>query len=75
MMWMGGYPVILLGGGVVANYLRRNGPGVQSWAWEVDDNWAVERIVRDRDIEVISPNIAGRFFFMQPKQTFGLLWE
>jgi hypothetical protein len=75
LFWMGGRPLILLGGGVVANFLRRNGPGAQSWAWEVDDNWEVEHIVRDHDIDVISPNLPGRFFFMQPKQTFGLLWE
>jgi catechol 2,3-dioxygenase-like lactoylglutathione lyase family enzyme len=75
MLWLGGYPVILLGGGVVSNFLARNGPGVQSWAWEVDDNWEVEHIVRDHGIDVISPNLAGRFFFMQPRQTFGLLWE
>lgn len=75
VLWVGGYPVILLGGGVVARFLERHGPGVQSWAWEVADNWEVEHIVRDRGIDVISPNIAGRFFFMQPKQTHGLLWE
>jgi catechol 2,3-dioxygenase-like lactoylglutathione lyase family enzyme len=75
MLWVGGYPVILLGGGAVARFLERHGPGVQSWAWEVDDNWEVEHAVRDRGIDVISPNLAGRFFFMQPKQTFGLLWE
>ncbi len=75
MLWIGGYPAILLGGGVVAKFLDRHGPGVQSWAWEVDDNWAVEHAVRDRGIDVISVNLGGRFFFMQPKQTFGLLWE
>ena len=75
LLWVGGYPVILLGGGVVAKFLDRHGPGVQSWAWEVDDNWEVEHIVRDRGIDVISPNLAGRFFFMHPKQTHGLLWE
>lgn len=75
MLWVGGYPVILLGGGAVAKFLERNGPGVQSWAWEVDDNWEVEHALRDRGIDVISPNLAGRFFFMQPKQSFGLLWE
>ena len=75
LLWVGGYPVILLGGGVVANFLERHGPGVQSWAWEVDDNWEVEHVVRDQGIDVISPNLPGRFFFMQPRQTFGLLWE
>jgi hypothetical protein len=75
LLWVGGYPVILLGGGVVARFLERHGPGVQSWAWEVDDNWEVEHTVRDRGIDVISPNLVGRFFFMQPKQTHGLLWE
>ena len=67
--------MILLGGGLVARFLERQGPGTQSWAWEVDDNWAVEHIVRDRDMDVISVNIQGRFFFMHPTQTYGLLME
>lgn len=75
MLWVGGRPMILLGGGVVATFLERHGPGVQSWAWEVDDNWSVEHIVRERDMRVISVNIEGRFFFMHPSQTHGLLWE
>jgi hypothetical protein len=75
LQWVGGYPVILLGGGLVSRFLERQGPGVQSWAWEVDDNWAVEHLVRDRDIDVISVNILGRFFFMHPSQTDGLLME
>src|SRR5579859_7161276 len=60
LLWVGGYPVILLGGGVVAPFLARHGPGVQSFAWEVDDNWEVEHIVRDRGIDVVSVNIGGR---------------
>ncbi|HEY2333292.1 MAG TPA: hypothetical protein VGH94_15340 [Acidimicrobiales bacterium] len=75
LQWVGGYPVILLGGGLVSRFLERQGPGVQSWAWEVDDNWAVEHLVRDRGIDVISVNIQGRFFFMHPSQTYGLLME
>jgi catechol 2,3-dioxygenase-like lactoylglutathione lyase family enzyme len=75
LLWVGGYPVILLSGGLVATFLRRHGPGVQSWAWEVDDNWEVEHIVRDRGIGVTSVNIGGRFFFMNPKDTHGLLLE
>lgn len=75
LLWVGGYPVILLSGGVVARFLERHGPGVQSFAWEVDDNWAVEHIVRDRGIDVVSVNITGRFFFMHPSQTHGLLME
>jgi Glyoxalase/Bleomycin resistance protein/Dioxygenase superfamily len=75
LFWVGGYPVILLTGGAVARFLERRGPGVQSFAWEVDDNWAVEHIVRDNGIEVISVNIAGRFFFMHPSHTHGLLLE
>jgi catechol 2,3-dioxygenase-like lactoylglutathione lyase family enzyme len=75
LLWVGGYPVILLGGGAVARFLQRYGPGVQSFAWEVDDNWVVEHIVRDRGINVISVNVAGRFFFMDPKNTDGVLIE
>jgi hypothetical protein len=75
LLWVAGYPVILLAGGAVANFLRRYGPGVQSFAWEVDDNWAVEHIVRDHQIEVISVNVGGRFFFMHPRDTHGLLLE
>src|SRR2546423_1923196 len=41
LFWVGGYPVILLSGGAVARFLQRHGPGVQSVAWEVDDNWSV----------------------------------
>jgi hypothetical protein len=75
LLWVGGYPVILLTGGAVTKFLQRYGPGVQSFAWEVDDNWEVEHIVRDRGINVISVNIGGRFFFMHPKDTHGLLME
>ncbi len=75
ILWLGGYPVILLSGGVVARFLDRYGPGVQSWAWEIDDNWSAEHFLRDRDIEIISVNVSGRFFFMHPRHTFGLLWE
>jgi catechol 2,3-dioxygenase-like lactoylglutathione lyase family enzyme len=75
LLWVGGYPVILLGGGVVASFLARHGPGVQSFAWEVDDNWEVEHIVRDRGIGVVSVNVGGRFFFMHPQDTHGLLLE
>ncbi len=75
LLWVGGYPVILLAGGAVARFLQRHGPGVQSFAWEVDDNWAVEHIVRDQGIDVISVNVGGRFFFMHPRQTHGLLME
>jgi catechol 2,3-dioxygenase-like lactoylglutathione lyase family enzyme len=75
LSWVGGYPVILLSGGLVSGFLQRHGPGVQSWAWEVDDNWEVEHIVRDRGIAVTSVNIGGRFFFMHPRDTHGLLLE
>lgn len=75
LLWVGGYPVILLSGGIVARFLERHGPGVQSFAWEVDDNWAVEHIVRDHGIEVTAVNVGGRFFFMHPRHTHGLLME
>ncbi|HEY3943570.1 MAG TPA: VOC family protein [Acidimicrobiales bacterium] len=74
-LWVGRYPAVLLAGGAVRRFLDRHGPGLQSLAWEVDDNWEVEHIVRDRGIGVISVNIEGRFFFMDPRDTHGVLME
>jgi hypothetical protein len=75
LQWVGGHPLFLMGGEVVAGFLDRNGPGVQSWAWDVVDNWEAEHLVRARGIEVIGVDLAMRLFFMHPKQTHGLLIE
>jgi hypothetical protein len=75
LQWVGGHPLFLMGGEIVAGFLDRNGPGVQSWAWDVVDNWEAEHLVRARGIEVIGVDLAMRLFFMHPKQTHGLLIE
>jgi hypothetical protein len=75
LQWVGGHPVFLMGGEIVAGFLDRHGPGVQSWAWDVVDNWEAEHLIRDRGIEVIGVDLAMRLFFMHPKQTHGLLIE
>src|ERR1700730_17287310 len=76
---LGGYPFILLSkgkpGGPVANFLTRYGPGVHSLAWEVDDMWVVQNLLRERDIRLGAVNIPGRHFFMHPKDTHGVLME
>src|SRR5579859_140449 len=76
---LGGYPYILLSkgkpGGPVANFLKRYGPGVHSLAWEVEDMWVVQNLLRERDIRLGAVNIPGRHFFMHPKDTHGVLME
>jgi len=75
LQWVGGHPVFLMGGEMVAGILHRHGPAVHSWAWDVVDNWEAEHVVRDRGIEVIGVDLAMRLFFMHPRQTHGLLIE
>src|ERR1700760_427628 len=79
MLWHGGLPLILLGAatpdGVVARFLSRWGPGMHSVAWEIDDMWTVEHLLRQRDIRITGVNVPGRHFFMHPADTDGLLLE
>jgi catechol 2,3-dioxygenase-like lactoylglutathione lyase family enzyme len=76
---VGGYPVILLSKGVpdgpVARFLSRWGTGVHSLAWEVGDLWTVQNLLTRSQIGIAAVNIAGRHFFMHPKDTHGVLME
>jgi catechol 2,3-dioxygenase-like lactoylglutathione lyase family enzyme len=75
MLDLAGYPLLLMSGGAVASFLDRKGPGVQSFAWEIDDNWSAEHFVRDQGIKIASVSLGGRFFFMHPRDTHGVLIE
>jgi methylmalonyl-CoA/ethylmalonyl-CoA epimerase len=79
MLWHGGLPLILLGAatpdGPVGRFLARWGAAVHSVAWEIDDMWTVEHLLRQDDIRITGVNIPGRHFFMHPADTDGMLME
>jgi catechol 2,3-dioxygenase-like lactoylglutathione lyase family enzyme len=79
IVWAGNMPLLALSstdsGGTVGRYLARNGPSVQSLAWEVDDMWATDARLRQAGITITGVHVEGRHFFMHPKDTSGLLLE
>lgn len=79
LLWHGGLPFLLLAAtdpqGPVGRHLARWGTGVHSVAWEIDDMWTVDQLLRQRDIRVRGVNIPGRHFFMHPADTHGILIE
>lgn len=79
MFWHGGLPLILLGAatpdGPVGRFMARWGAGLHSVAWEIDDMWTVEHLLRQRDIRITGVNVPGRHFFMHPADTDGVLME
>jgi Glyoxalase/Bleomycin resistance protein/Dioxygenase superfamily len=79
IVWMGDIPFLALGAadpqGVVGRWIARNGPGVQSLAWEVPDMWASQNSIQQAGITITGVHIEGRHFFMHPRDTFGLLLE
>lgn len=79
IVWAGNMPLLALSstdsGGTVGRYLARNGPSVQSLAWEVDDMWTTDARLRQAGITITGVHIEGRHFFMHPKDTSGLLLE
>jgi methylmalonyl-CoA/ethylmalonyl-CoA epimerase len=79
MVWMGDVPVLALGSadpdGLVGRWLAKNGPGVQSLAWEVPDMWASQNRLMQAGIGITGVHVEGRHFFMHPRDTFGLLLE
>jgi methylmalonyl-CoA/ethylmalonyl-CoA epimerase len=79
LLWHGGLPLILLGAatpdGPVGRFLARWGAGLHSVAWEIEDMWTVEHLLRQRDIRITGVNLPGRHFFMHPADTDGLLIE
>jgi hypothetical protein len=79
IVWMGDIPFLALGAadpqGVVGRWIAKNGPGVQSLAWEVPDMWAAQNSLQQVGIGITGVHIEGRHFFMYPRDTFGLLLE
>jgi methylmalonyl-CoA/ethylmalonyl-CoA epimerase len=79
IVWMGNMPVLALASadpdGVVGRWLAKNGPGVQSLAWEVPDMWASQNYLMQMGIRITGVHVEGRHFFMHPRDTFGLMLE
>ncbi len=79
MVWMGNVPFLALGStdpdGLVGRWLARNGPGVQSLAWEVPDLWGAQNYLQQMGIGITGVHVPGRHFFMHPRDTFGLMLE
>jgi hypothetical protein len=79
MVWMGNVPFLALGAsdpnGTVGRWLHKNGPGVQSLAWEVPDMWAAQNYLQQMGTGITGVHVPGRHFFMHPRDTFGLMLE
>jgi hypothetical protein len=79
MVWMGDVPFLALASddpdGLVGRWLAKNGPGVQSLAWEVPDMWASQNYLVQAGIGITGVHVEGRHFFMHPRDTFGLMLE
>ena len=79
IVWMGNVPFLALGStdsdGVVGRWLAKNGPGVQSLAWEVPDMWSAQNYLQQLGIGITGVHVTGRHFFMHPRDTFGLMLE
>jgi catechol 2,3-dioxygenase-like lactoylglutathione lyase family enzyme len=79
MVWMGDVPFLTLASsdsdGLVGRWLARNGPGVQSLAWEVPDMWSSQNYLQQLGITITGVHVPGRHFFLHPRDTFGLMLE
>ena len=79
IVWMGDVPVLALASadpdGLVGRWLSRNGPGVQSLAWEVLDMWSSQNRLMQAGIGITGVHVEGRHFFLHPRDTFGLMLE
>jgi catechol 2,3-dioxygenase-like lactoylglutathione lyase family enzyme len=79
LLWLKNVPIVPLASadaeGTVARYLKRNGPGVHSLAWENPDMWRTENLLRANGVGIVGTDIAGRHFFMHPRHTQGMLLE
>ncbi len=79
IVWIGGTPFCVIvptdERGPLGQYVARHGSGLHSVAWTVDDLWATEARLRQHDVRITGVDIAGRHFFMHPRDSAGLLVE
>jgi 4-hydroxyphenylpyruvate dioxygenase-like putative hemolysin len=79
MVWHGGYPLLFLApwgeDGYVHRHLRRWGTGLHSLAWEIEDMWGADASLRAAGYSITGVNIAGRHFFLHPRETHGVMLE
>jgi hypothetical protein len=79
IVWVGDTPLCLLiatgPDGQLGRYVARNGTGLHSVAWTVDDLWTVDATLRREGARITGVDIGGRHFFLHPGDTAGLLTE
>ncbi|HBJ73031.1 MAG TPA: hypothetical protein DDY88_04825 [Actinobacteria bacterium] len=79
MLWLGALPICIFAAddevGPLGHFVARNGPGLHSVAWTVNDIWKTESLLRRAELRVTGVDIAGRHFFIHPADTAGLLIE
>jgi len=79
IVWLGGIPFCIFAAddetGPLGHFVARNGPGLHSVAWTVNDIWKTESLLRRSELRITGVDIAGRHFFIHPSDTAGLLIE
>lgn len=79
MLWLGTTPICIFAAddelGPLGHFVARNGPGLHSVAWTVEDIWKTESLLRRAELRITGVDIPGRHFFIHPADTAGLLIE
>jgi len=79
MLWLGTMPICIFAAddevGPLGHFVARNGPGLHSVAWTVEDIWTTESLLRRRELRITGVDIPGRHFFIHPADSAGLLIE
>ncbi|MDO8731889.1 MAG: hypothetical protein Q7L55_04860 [Actinomycetota bacterium] len=79
MVWLGTTPFCIFAAddevGPLGHFVARNGPGLHSVAWTVEDFWKTEALLRRYEYRITGVDISGRHFFIHPADTAGLLIE
>lgn len=78
-VWIGDTPICLLSSasddGHLAQYIARNGVGLHSLAWTVDDLWTADARLREAGLRIRGVDIVGRHFYLHPSDVAGLMFE
>ncbi len=79
MLWLGTMPICIFAAddeaGPLGHFVAKNGPGLHSVAWTVNDIWKTESLLRRAELRITGVDIQGRHFFIHPADTAGLLIE